>query len=57
MSPFCRSHSRLQNIEYECWVFKDNIPQEEALMSTGIEMDNAYFCRVVFNPKTLQPIL
>lgn len=49
-----RSHSRLQNIEFECWVFKGAIAKD--LESMGIEKDNAYFSRVVFNPKTLQPL-
>ncbi|KAL3136053.1 hypothetical protein ABBQ32_007083 [Trebouxia sp. C0010 RCD-2024] len=48
-----RSHSRLQNIEFECWVFKDSLPTEARLTELGIEKDNAYYSRITFDPKTL----
>lgn len=50
---FCRSHSRLQNIEFECWVFKDKLPAEAKLAELAIEPDNAYYSRITFDPKTL----
>ncbi|KAL0032654.1 hypothetical protein WJX79_000612 [Trebouxia sp. C0005] len=48
-----RSHSRLQNIEFECWVFKDKLPAEAKLAELAIEPDNAYYSRITFDPKTL----
>ncbi len=50
---FCRSHSRLQNIEFECWVFKDKLPTEARLAELATEPDNAYYSRITFDPKTL----
>ena len=51
-----RSHSRLQNIEFECWVFKDSLPSEARLTELGIEKDNAYYSRITFDPKTLDKL-
>ncbi|KAL0022606.1 hypothetical protein WJX77_009306 [Trebouxia sp. C0004] len=48
-----RSHSRLQNIEFECWVFKDKLPAEVKLAELAIAPDNAYYSRITFDPKTL----
>ena len=50
-----RSHSRLQNIEFECWVFKDKLPLEPKLTDMGIEADTAFYGRPAFDPKTLEP--
>ena len=51
-----RSHSRLQNIEFECWVFKGSLPSEARLTELGIEKDNAYYSRITFDPKTLDKL-
>ena len=52
----CRSHSRLQNIEFECWVFKNELPSEAKLLELNIEADNAYYSRITFDPKTLDKL-
>lgn len=49
-----RYHSRLQNIEYECWVFQGKLPAEDQLSARGVDPTDAYFWRVTFNPETLQ---
>ena len=53
---FHRSHSRLQNIEFECWIFKESLPSEAKLTELGIEKDNAYYSRIMFDPKTLDKL-
>lgn len=49
-----RYHSRLQNIEYECWVFKDALPKPASLAELGVDEGDAYFWRLTFDPDTLQ---
>ncbi len=49
-----RYHSRLQNIEYECWVFKDALPPPASLEELGVDTADAYFWRLTFDPETLQ---
>ena len=48
-----RYHSRLQNIEYEFWVFKDRLP---ATLPDDAPADNTYFWKIAFDPKTLEVI-
>jgi hypothetical protein len=51
-----RHHSRLQNIEYECWVFKDALPPMEKLTALGIDPADAYFWRVIFDAETMDTL-
>lgn len=48
-----RYHSRLQNVEYECWVFKNSLPSDESLSKMGLDKADAYFWRTSFDPETL----
>ena len=49
-----RYHSRLQNIEYECWVFEGALPSQEELAGRDVEVTDAYFWRTTFDPETLE---
>ncbi|CAL8460566.1 g95 [Coccomyxa elongata] len=49
-----RYHSRLQNIEYECWVFEGALPSQEELAGRDVELTDAYFWRSTFDPETLE---
>jgi len=45
-----RFHSRVQNIEYECWIYKDNLPADHP------HEDDDYFYRITFDPVTMEKI-
>lgn len=47
-----RYHSRLENIEYECWVYKDALPADLG----GKPKEDVYYWRVVFDPATLHRV-
>ena len=47
-------HSRLQNIEYECWVFHKHLLPAPKLAELGVEPGDASFWRLTFDPETLQ---
>lgn len=47
-----RFHSRLENIEYECWVYKNTVPADLG----DKPRQDVYYWRVVFDPTTLQRI-
>jgi hypothetical protein len=49
-------HSRLQNIEYECWVFAGRLPPAHTLAQQRIDEGDAYFWRLTFDPATLQVV-
>ena len=46
-----RYHSRLQNVEYECWVYRNRLPR---LLS--VDPYNAYFWRRTYDPYTLAEV-
>jgi len=45
-----RFHSRVQNIEYECWIYKDQVP------ANNPHQDDDYFYRITFDPVTMEKI-
>ena len=47
-----RYHNRLQNVEMDCWIFKDKLPSKEVIAQKG-NRRNVYFWRVSFSPTTL----
>lgn len=49
-----RYHTRLQNIEEECWVYQEQLPQ--AVQVPGPDLRDAYFWRRAFHPLTLQEV-
>ena len=48
-----RYHSRLQNIEEECWVYKGQLP--DGLLA-GEDHRDAYYWRKAFHPLTLEEL-
>ena len=48
-----RYHSRMQNVEYECWVFQGALPSDEKLSEMGLNKADSYFWRTSFDPETL----
>ena len=48
-----RYHSRLQNIEEECWVYKGRLPWG---LPGGEEPRDAYFWRKAFHPLTMEEL-
>ncbi|KAK9841993.1 hypothetical protein WJX81_003057 [Elliptochloris bilobata] len=46
-----RFHSRLQNVEYECWVHERAMPPAERVQTPE---DNTYFVRSTFDPDALR---
>ena len=44
-----RYHSRLQNVETDCWIFRDKLPSKEVIAQKGIG-ENLFFWRVTFHP-------
>jgi hypothetical protein len=48
-----RYHSRLQNVEYECWVFQGALPPDEKLSEMGLNKADSYFWQTGFDPETL----
>ncbi len=53
-----RCHSRLENIEYECWVFPRGFPNQEDLVKRlpFAYPADLYYWRTMFNPITFQMV-
>ena len=53
-----RCHSRLENIEYECWVFPGGLPGQEELVKRlpHAYTNDLYYWRTMFNPTTMQVV-
>ncbi|KAK9819899.1 hypothetical protein WJX72_003777 [[Myrmecia] bisecta] len=49
-----RFHSRLQNIEYECWVYPGRLPPAKDLQ--GVNEADVYFWRTMFDHQTMQVV-
>ena len=51
-----RCHSRLENIEYECWVFPREFPDQQELVKKlpHAYTNDLYYWRTMFNPITFQ---
>ncbi len=47
-----RFHSRLENIEYECWIYKDMVPEDIG----DKPRQDVYYWRVMFDPATLHRV-
>ena len=47
-----RFHSRLENIEYECWVYRGALPQDIG----NKPKEDVYYWRVVFDPTNLHRV-
>ncbi|KAK9836658.1 hypothetical protein WJX74_005458 [Apatococcus lobatus] len=54
-----RCHSRLENIEYECWVFPREFPEQQQLikMLPQAYTNDLYYWRTMFNPVTFQTVV
>ena len=48
-----RYHTRVQNIELECWIFRNRLPSAVKLRERDLDEDDAYYWRVMLDPRTL----
>lgn len=48
-----RYHTPLANIEFDCWVWQDAIPEP---LPHDIDDENAYMYRFTFDPYTLERV-
>lgn len=51
-----RYHSRLQNIEEECWVYKGSLPGTQPGRRGSVRYSDVYFWRTAFHPLTLDEV-
>lgn len=53
-----RCHSRLENIEYECWVFPREFPDPQELVKKlpYVYTNDLYYWRTMFNPISFQVV-
>lgn len=51
-----RHHSRLQNVEYECYLYRDALPPVQQLTASGIDPADAYSWRITFDPVTMKTL-
>mmetsp|Transcript_22004 Transcript_22004/g.61076 ORF Transcript_22004/g.61076 Transcript_22004/m.61076 type:complete len:383 (-) Transcript_22004:616-1764(-) len=49
-----RYHTRLSNIEYECWIYRDEVP--EVWKVNGVWSPDAYFWTICFDPETMREV-
>ena len=45
-------HSRLQNIETDCWVYKGGVPEK---LPPKVKLEDVYFWRTAFDPDGCMP--
>ena len=51
-----RCHTRLENIEYECWIFLGGLPDQQELIKKlpFAYTNDLYYWRTMFNPVSFE---